>query len=124
MNLTPFYKSILDQDRNPIVICDTAHRILYMNPEAIAHYAKYGGEALLGKSVLDCHKPASRENIEKVLGWFAADPTHNHVHTMFLPKENLDIYMIALRDDAHNLIGYYEKQESRDRDETPFYQMH
>lgn len=123
MNLTPFYKSVLEQDRNPIVICDTTHKIIYMNPEAVTHYAKYGGQALLGKSVMDCHKPASREKIEKVLAWFAVDKAHNHLHTMYLPEDNLDIYMVALRDEAGNLIGYYEKQESRNRDESSLYQM-
>ena len=123
MNLTPFYKSILEQDCNPIVICDTAHKILYMNPEAIRHYAKYGADALLGKSVLDCHKPASREAITRVLTWFLQSKENNMVHTMYLPKEELDIYMIALRDEAQNLIGYYEKLESRRRDMTPFYEI-
>ena len=122
MNLTPFYKSILEQDQSPIVICDTAHKILYMNPEAISHYAKYGGEALLGKSVMDCHKPASREKIEKVIAWFAKDSSHNRIHTMFLPKENLDIYMVALRDDQGNLIGYYEQQICRVPDASALYE--
>lgn len=118
-----FFKSLIDQDANPIVLCDTDHIIRYMNPAAIEHYAPYGGEALTGKSVMDCHKPVSREAIEKVVRWFAKDKHNNRVHTMFLPKENLDVYMIALRDDAGNLLGYYEQQIFRTPDDTPLYDL-
>ena len=118
-----FFKSLVDQDTNPIVLCDTNHTIRYMNPAAVTAYASYGGEVLLGKSVMDCHKLASREVIEKVRAWFAADKSHNRIHTMFLEKENLDVYMIALRDEAGELIGYYEQQILRTPDETPFYQF-
>ena len=118
-----FFKSLIDQDTNPIVLCDTKHSIRYMNPAAIVAYASYGGEALLGKSVMDCHKPASRAAIEKVLAWFLEDKSHNRIHTMFLEKENLDVYMIALRDASGELIGYYEQQILRTPDETPCYQF-
>ena len=117
------FKSVLEQDTAPVVRCDIKHTIVYMNPAACEHYAKYGGKALLGKSVLDCHNPKSRQIIQKVLDWFAEDRSHNRVHTLFLEKQNLDVYMIALRDDEGRLIGYYEKQESRVRDESPFYEM-
>ena len=121
--INQYFKSLIDQDTNPIVLCDTDHQILYMNPSAIDHYAPYGGEALVGKSVMDCHKPASRMAIEKVLAWFTSDKTHNRVHTMFLPQENLDVYMVALRNDAGDLIGYYEQQINRTPDPTALYQM-
>lgn len=118
-----FFKSLIDQDTNPIVLCDTAHRILYMNPAAVKNYASWGGEALIGKSVMDCHKPGSRAAIEKVLGWFWSDKIHNRVHTMFLPEENMDVYMVALRDDDGMLIGYYEQQIVRTPDPAPLYEM-
>jgi len=52
MELNAYFKSLVDQDRAAVVICDLEHTILYMNPAAIASYAKHGGAALLGKSVL------------------------------------------------------------------------
>ena len=72
---------------------------------------------------MDCHKPASRKAIEKVVSWFAEDKGNNRVHTMFVEKENLDVYVIALRDEAGNLIGYYEQQIFRTPDHTHLYQM-
>lgn len=123
MELFPFFKSILQQDTAPVVICDLEHTILYMNPAAIDHYAGFGGADLLGKCLLDCHNPRSVQMINRVLDWFRAGDGNNCVHTFFSQKESTDIYMIALRDDASRLIGYYEKHELRERDMSGFYAM-
>ena len=45
-----FYKSIIDQDRASIVICNLKHEIIYMNPAAVNSYAKRGGDKLIGRS--------------------------------------------------------------------------
>ena len=67
MNLTPYFKSIIDQDVASVVICNLKHEIIYMNPKAVESYHKWGGEALLGKSLMNCHNPKSKEIIEKVV---------------------------------------------------------
>lgn len=46
MELNAYFKSLVDQDRAAVVICDLEHTIIYMNPAAIASYAKHGGAAL------------------------------------------------------------------------------
>ena len=48
----PYFKSIVDQDRLSIVICDLEHTIIYMNPAAVEDYHKYGGAALIGEKPL------------------------------------------------------------------------
>ena len=113
MELNAYFKSLVDQDRAAVVICDLEHTIIYMNPAAIASYAKHGGAALLGKSVLTCHNPQSRQTIQRVIDWFAADKNHNLVYTYHNVKQNKDVYMVALRDADGTLIGYYEKHEYR-----------
>lgn len=123
MELYQHFKSLIDQDTAAVVICDTNHRIIYMNPAACHHYGKYGGAELLGKDLLDCHNERSREKIGQILAWFRADPSHNRVHIFYNEKQHKDGYMIALRDAQGALIGYYEKHEYRNRDETPFYSM-
>jgi PAS domain-containing protein len=115
MDLLPFFKSLIDQDRAPIVICDTSHDIVYMNPAAVEHYSDGGGSLLVGRSVMDCHSARSRTMIAKVMEWFEADEDNNIVHTFYNPEENKDVYMVALRDEGR-LIGYYEKHESRNVD--------
>lgn len=113
MNLSVFFKSIVDSDTAPIVVCNINHEIIYMNPVAIQRYAKRGGKELIGKSLLDCHNSDSCEKIMKVLAWFSESPENNRIFTFHNPKKNKDVYMIALRDDNNTLIGYYEKHEYR-----------
>ena len=122
-DLNGIFQSVLEADRAAVVICDTDHRIVYMNPAAIERYRKWGGEALLGKSLLDCHNAASRERIGQVLDWFRRSKDNNIVYTSFNRKENKDVYMVALRDGAGDLIGYYEKHEYRDRETMKMYDL-
>jgi len=120
-NMIRFFKSVLEQDSAPVVICDTAHKIIYMNPAACRRYEKYGAERLLGRNLLDCHNAASAEKIKQVTARFQNDAQCNTVHTFYNQTENKDVYMVALRDDDGTLIGYYEKHVCRNRDETPLY---
>lgn len=120
-DLYPYLKSIIDADRSAVVVCNLKHEIIYMNPAAVERYAKRGGAELLGKSLLDCHAPASRERIEQVLAWFRESDTHNIIYTFHNEKENKDVYMVALRDRDNALIGYYEKHEYRNRESDSLY---
>ncbi len=113
MNLSRYFESIVQQDPMPIVICNTRHEIIYMNPTAVRRYEKRGGAALIGKSVLDCHNAASVQKICDVVAAFAARTCDDIVFIYHNPKENHDVYMVALRDEKGALIGYYEKHEQR-----------
>jgi len=114
---------LAEQDTNEIVICDLAHKILYMNPVACRHYERFGGEKLVGKNLLNCHNPKSVERIVQILAWFQVSASNNRVHTFYNEKENKDVYMVALRGDDGALIGYYEKHEYRNRDMGALYEM-
>lgn len=114
-------KSVLEQDRASIVLCDLNHTIVYMNPSAKVRYEKRGGAELVGKSLLDCHNEKSCEMIEKIVSWFAESPANNMIYTYHNEKENKDVYMVALRDNTGNLIGYYEKHEYRNIETAPVY---
>ncbi len=111
MDLSIFFKSIVDQDTSAIVICGLDHKILYLNPAARERYKKRG--ELVGKSILDCHNEHSREMILRVVEWFSESVSHNIIFTYHNENENKDVYMVALRDDNGKLIGYYEKHEYR-----------
>lgn len=121
MELSVYMKSIIDMDRASVVICDLDHKIIYMNPAAVKRYAKRGGAALVGKSLLDCHNENSNEIIKKVVAWFLESRDNNMIYTYHNEKENKDVYMVALRDDRGTLIGYYEKHEYRDRETAKLY---
>ncbi len=123
MDISAFLKSVIDSDLAPVVICDLEHIIVYMNPSAISHYEKWGGNSLLGKSLLDCHNSVSVDKINRVVDWFKRDKNNNRIFTFHNEKENKDVYMIALRDEKNNLIGYYEKHEYRNKETTTLYGM-
>ena len=121
MELSLFFKSIIEQDCCAVVICNLEHEIIYMNPAAVTAYAKRGGTALVGRSLLDCHNPESCEKIHKVVDWFAESKDHNVIYTFHNEKQNKDVYMVALRKEDGELIGYYEKHEYRNRETEKFY---
>lgn len=123
MELSVFFKSVLDADNTAIVLCDINHTIIYMNPSAVRRYAKKGGADLVGHSLLTCHNEESNSIIRMVVLWFGENKNNNRVFTFHNDKENKDIYMIALRDDTGNLIGYYEKHEYRNPETAPRYNM-
>ena len=123
MELSKFFQSIVEQDRCAIVICNLEHEIIYMNPAAAARYVKSGGAGLVGKNLMECHNAQSKEQIEKVVSWFQESAEHNMIHTFHNRKENKDVYMVALRDEGGELIGYYEKHEYRDAEKGGLYQF-
>ena len=123
INLSPYFKSIVDQDRCAVVICNLEHEIIYMNPAAVERYAKRGAAALVGQSLLDCHNAHSNDMIKKVVAWFGESADHNIIYTYHNEKENKDVYMVALRDETGELIGYYEKHEYRNLEKSELYQF-
>ena len=121
MEISKYFKSIIEQDRCAVVICNLENEIIYMNPTAIARYQKWGGAALIGKSLLDCHNQKSVEMIKKVVLWFGESTKHNRIYTFYNEKENKDVYMVALRETDGTLIGYYEKHEYRNAETAKLY---
>ncbi len=123
MELSVFFKSIIDQDLCSVVICNLEHEIVYMNPAAAARYGKSGGADLVGQRIFGCHNGKSNELIRKVVSWFQESAEHNRIYTFRNEKENKDVYMIALRDETGKLIGYYEKHEYRNVETGKAYQF-
>lgn len=123
MELSIYFKSIIDQDLCSVVICNLEHEIIYMNTAAAARYGKRGGASLVGQSIFGCHNKGSEELIRKVTAWFEESVEHNRIYTFRNEKENKDVYMIALRDETGKLIGYYEKHEYRDVETGKVYQF-
>ena len=94
-----------------------------VRPFGTAHiFDGRGGDKLIGRSLLDCHNPESRDKIQQVVDWFAVDERHNIVYTFHNEKQNKDVYMVALRDDG-KLIGYYEKHEYRNAETMKQYDL-
>lgn len=123
MELNKFFKAIIDEDKTSVVICGRDHKIVYMNPAACESYAKHGGRDLVSKSIFDCHSPRSIAAIKAVVEAFEADPNLNRVFTFHNQKQNKDVYMVALRDENRELLGYYEKHEYRNAETCERYKL-
>lgn len=50
-----------------VTVCDRDFTIIYMNDKSAKTFAKWGGEALLGKSLEGCHKPESIATMRRIL---------------------------------------------------------
>ena len=107
--LNKYFKSIIDQSEEPIVICDLDYKILYMNSVAVENYH----QDLTDKSLRDCHNIESNQKMEQILDWFRKDVKNNKVYTYHSNKANRDTYIVALRDENQELIGFYERHISR-----------
>lgn len=119
MNLNKFFKSVINADKAPVVICNLDHTVVYMNPASIARYHT----DLTGKSIKSCHNAESNNKIDRVVDWFKESKDNNVVYISHKEKDNRDVYMVALRDDNGELIGYYEKHEYRNRETAELYAM-
>ena len=120
-SLAPYFKSIVEQDRCAVVICNLRHEIIYMNKAAHERYKKHG--ELVGTSIFDCHNAESNAKIREVVEWFAKSPDNIFVFTYHNDRENKDVYMVALRGEDDELIGYYEKHEFRNPETMKLYDI-
>lgn len=119
MNINSFFKSVIDSDTAPVVICNLEHTVIYMNPASVARYHT----DITGKSIKFCHNADSNAKIDRVIAWFKESTDNNIVYTSRNDKENKDVYMVALRDENGTLIGYYEKHEYRNQETAELYKM-
>ncbi len=98
-----FLGAILDSLKDPILVADTEHVTLYMNKAAIAHYEE--GEALVGRSLLDCHNERSQRTMKEIL----AEMHEGLDERLITDDDERRIYMRVVRDVAGEVLGYYER---------------
>jgi PAS domain-containing protein len=101
-----FLAAILNSIKDPILVADTAHVTRYMNRAAIAYYEE--GEALIGRSLLDCHNEQSQQTMIDILAAMQAGGLEEQLIT---DDEKHRIYMRAVRDAEGQVLGYYERYE-------------
>ena len=99
---------VLNSLTDPVLVADTEHTVVYMNSAAVDHYT--GGEALMGTSLLDCHNEHSRKMMIEVLAALRSGEEER----LISDDEKRRIYMRAVRDEAGELVGYYERYEWKD----------
>ncbi len=121
MDMTEFFKGIVDTEEGPIVICDLDYKIIYVNPSAIEYYKKAG--EMTEKHL---HTFLDEEMMSKVtmtLEWFKEDEKNNHVFALHDDVNNHDMYMLAIRNAKKKLIGFYGRVESRNPDTSKMFDI-
>jgi hypothetical protein len=81
-----------------------------MNKKAEYHYYQERGyRNLIGKSLFDCHQDPRSEEMIKA----AVEKLKNHANEMFLKisVRNERVYIVPVRDENGDLLGYYERFE-------------
>lgn len=67
MNLKGVKVDWAEEFNGAVTVCDTTGIIVYMNQYSIKQFEKYGGAALLGTNLLDCHPEPSKIKLIKLL---------------------------------------------------------
>jgi len=91
----------------PYLFADTNHTIQYINKPGLAWYAKFGGAALIGQSLLACHNEKSVATIEEILEAFK----NGEDERIYEDSARRRSYMTAVRAKDGRLLGYYERFE-------------
>ena len=60
-----FYKNLLNSMKNPVLVADKKHIVIYMNKAAIEHFEE--GEDLIGSNLLLCHNEESQKMMIEIL---------------------------------------------------------
>ena len=101
--------AILDTLSSPTVFVDNDHIIRYLNRAARSRYAKRGFPDLVGKSLFDCHSPASVKAIRQIHARLMVGEDEVFLK---VDKDGLKLTVVGVRDSDGNLIGYYERFEN------------
>lgn len=103
------YEMILDSINSPIVFVDNNHIIRYLNKAArIRYYEKRGYSDLIGRSLFDCHNPASQEAIQCLHERLMAG--ENEIF-LKINKDQERVTVVGVRATDGQLLGYYERFE-------------
>ena len=105
MDSADYYAAILDSLKDPLLVADTGHVTRYMNNAAKAYYDE--GEALLGRSLLDCHNEQSQQVMIDIL----AEMHEGLEERLITDNEKHRIYMRVVCEPEGQVIGYYERYE-------------
>lgn len=119
--LFDFFKGIIDSEEGPIVICNMDYRIIYENPAAERYYAP--ASPLTGK-LLEIY--LDEEMMSKVVmsvEWFKEDKKNNKVFALHDKHNNMDMYILAVRNSKSELIGFYGRREDRNPDEGKMFDL-
>ena len=111
IDLTDFFKGIVDSEERPIVICNLDYRIVYVNPKADVYYEPV--KPLAGKLLATLMDEEMMSKVVMSVEWFKEDVKNNKVFALHDKVNNMDMYILAIRNSKNELIGFYGRREDR-----------
>lgn len=119
--LLDFFKGIIDSEEGPIVICNMDYRIIYENPAAIQYYAP--ASPLTGKLLETYMDDEMMSKVVMSVEWFKEDKNNNKVFALHDDHNNMDMYILAIRNSKSELIGFYGRREDRTPDSGKLFDL-
>ncbi len=123
MNTLTFFEGLINSKQSPIVICDVDYRIIFMNTSAIEEYKRYGGKDMVGKHLTLFCNTETMTKVDMVIEWFKEEKVNNRIFAAHKKETNEDIYIVAIRDENENLIGFTSVYECRTPEKAEQYEM-
>jgi len=114
LDMLEFFKGVIDSEDGPIVICNLDYRIVYVNVAADRYYAKANG--LTSKLLASLMDEETMSKVVMSVEWFKEDKDNNKVFALHDNCNNMDMYILAIRNAAGELIGFYGRREDRNPD--------
>jgi hypothetical protein len=114
LDMLEFFKGVIDSEDGPIVICNLDYRIVYVNVAADRYYAKANG--LTSKLLASLMDEETMSKVVMSVEWFKEDKDNNKVFALHDNCNNMDMYILAIRNSAGELIGFYGRREDRNPD--------
>lgn len=123
MELNTFFRSYIETEEEPVVICDLDYRIIYINKASAVANERFGGYAIVGKSLNSLMDLETQSKINMVVEWFKEDRENNRVFALRYSSTFTDTYISALRDENGELIGFCNKRRCRIPDDSEPYSI-
>ena len=115
IELNDFFRGIIDSEEGPIVICNLDYRIVYENPAALKCYTIVS--PMTGKLLSTFMDEEMMSKVVMSVEWFKEDIKNNKVFALHDRKNNMDMYILAIRNTKGELIGFYGRREDRNPDQ-------
>ncbi|WP_303838102.1 hypothetical protein [Ruminococcus flavefaciens] len=112
--LLDFFKGIIDSEEGPIVLCNLDYRIIYENPAALSYYSSIS--PITGRLLSTIMDEEMMSKVVMSVEWFKEDTKNNKVFAFHDKKNNMDMYILAIRNTNGELIGFYGRREDRNPD--------
>ncbi len=119
--LFDFFKGIIDSEEGPIVLCNLDYRIIYENPAAMMYYTP--AAPITGKLLSTLMDEEMMSKVNMSVEWFKEDRKNNKVFAFHDNTNNMDMYILAIRNTKGELIGFYGRREDRTPDQGKIFDL-